>query len=1099
MDTIGRYQIREEIGRGGMASVYRAQDTSLSREVAVKLLSPYLGSQTAFVERFLREARIVAQLEHAHIVPIYDVGIHENQPFLVIRLLRGGTLRDRMNAGLLEQQQLWQVMSQVASALDAAHARQIIHRDIKPTNILFDEHGVAFLSDFGIAKLVDATTQLTGDTLIGTPAYMSPEHYTGHKVDGRSDQYSLAVVIFEALTGQQLFSGDTLQVMFKHVNEKAPLVNQINSAISPELSSTLAKALTKRPEDRYRTVTAFVEALQAAGLAENQAQILPAGTAMDEPTSPQEAPARPSLASSEDLSQEYALGLQAMDRADWMVAFEAFDRIVQADRYYRSALELRRRSKRLLQHASRSLQVSPEAGGQKAVSPEKLRRRRGRETTRPPSVLTAKRTVAGDSGAGSKIVHEAGGAPARRSLRYWLSRLALPVLVFLLLAGIWAVLPFLSDEQTGDVIAESRNDTPTIFASLTVLSAAQDAVWRFKGEEKPLPANGVLQLSQANEPMTLLSASGLMELGLPNGAKLYVNKRSEIEFNWLVGRSEITLILHRGELVGSAINSRLLISNPFGATAETTGGVLGVAQTQEPFRFDVDCLHGSCRIKGDLEGEQILRAGQYSHVGGSGRPVEPAPARYELYASLPAGVPTVTGTIEPTAVLEPTGAPEPTQTPQPIPTATSTLTRRPSPTPRPSATATQHVGAAHTGSGLPLDFESFGIWVRGNEPNGTFVQSSEQAYSGAYSGKLSYNFPSTANDYVVFLQLNNIPGTPNALQVWVYGDGSRHFLNAWILDAGGQTWQVPFGQVAHTGWRQMTGMIAVNQPWPWTHISGPNNGSVDYPIRFRALVLDDVTDAYIGQGTIYLDNLIATTIVPPGTAGTPSPTLPLTPAPTVTATAAQPIVSSPTFTPVSVVAPGDVGRILYTSGNTILSSDPAWGSPVEVGTAASNTCGNVATTVTGLSFNLYRGPFCAIGGTTNVCRSPNGQHEVVVNSLDAQDVSIVVRAAGDTDDGSFVYQGIVKRPEGIRWSPLSVSFLFVVGDTVYQGFPAGGYNQVIAIAYEPVFSPDGSYILYRRPVGPGINDVFVSNADGADPRNVTNVLSIDKRCAAWRQ
>jgi hypothetical protein len=397
--------------------------------------------------------------------------------------------------------------------------------------------------------------------------------------------------------------------------------------------------------------------------------------------------------------------------------------------------------------------------------------------------------------------------------------------------------------------------------------------------------------------------------------------------------------------------------------------------------------------------------------------------------------------------------------------------------------------------GLPLDFESFGIWVRGNEPNGTFTQSSEQAYSGAYSGKLSYHFPTSGNDYVVFMQLNDIPGTPNALQVWVYGDGSRHYFNAWILDAGGQTWQVPFGQVSHTGWRQMTGIIAVSQPWPWSHISGPNNGRVDYPIRFRGFVLDDVTDAYVAQGATYLDDLRATTIALPGRGVT------LTPpgAPTITATAPLPTVLSSTFTPAPVVAPGDVGRILYTSGSTILSTDPAWSSPVEVGTAASNTCGNVATTVTGLSFNLYRGPFCAISGTLDVCRSPNRQHEVVINSLDPHTVSMVVRPAGDTGDGLFVYQGTVNRAVGVRWSPLSVSFLFVIGDSVYQGFPSGGYNQGIPIAYEPTFSPDGVYILYRRPVGPGINDVFVSNADGTDPRNVTNVLATDKRCAAWRQ
>jgi hypothetical protein len=1100
MDTIGRYQIIEEIGSGGMGTVYRAQDTILDRQVALKLLSPHLGFQQTFVERFLREARIVARLEHAHIAPIYDMGKHDERLFLVMRLLRGGTLRARMNAGVLDQHKLWEIMAQIALALDAAHARQIIHRDIKPTNILFDEQGAAFLSDFGIAKVVDATIQLTGDNVIGTPTYMSPEHYTGKKVDGRSDQYSLAVLIFEALSGQQLFSGDTLQVMFKHVNEKAPTVHLINPAISPELSPILAKALAKKPEKRYMTVTAFIAALQESTSIGSQTQVLPASGTVDEATSPEEIPTSLPLAAAEELSQDYALGLRAMERTDWGAAFEAFDRIVQADRYYRSALELRRRAKRLLQHASHSSQAASHVRKRKAMPPARQagtrRQRSGRPVKEAAAVLPPEHVLARDSSTGSKIVRGAGGAPAKQSLLYRLGWLVLPVAALLLAASVWATFLYLGDGETDTAMADLPSYTPTVFTSLRVLSAAEDAAWRLNGEENPIPADGILQLYQADDPTILLSASGLMTLVLPNGAELFVNEHSEIELHWLAADGEIKLTLHQGELLGRAANSQLLIANPFGASAETRGGMIGIAHSQQPFRFDVDCLQGSCRIKGDLEGEQLLLAGQYSHVGGSGRPVEPSSARYELYASLAADVPTPTSTVRPTTTAEVTDTPEPTQTATPTATVTGTPTRSPSPTARPSATATQHVGAAYIGTGLPLDFENFGIWVRGNEPNGTFTQSSEQAYSGRYSGKLSYSFPTAGNDYVVFMQLNDIPGTPNALQVWVYGDGSRHFLNAWILDSDGQTWQVPFGQVSHTGWRQMTGIMTENQPWPWAHISGPNNGKVDYPVRFRAFVLDDVTDTYIGQGNIYLDDLSATTISLPGASVTSTP--PASPVATATATPPM-VVISPTSTSPPVAVPGDVGRILYTSGNTIMSSDPNWSAPVEIGTAATNTCANTATTVTGLSLNLYRGPFCGIGGTTNVCRSPNGQHEVVINALDAHSVSIVARPAGDTGDGTFVYQGIVNRSVGVRWSPLNVSFLFVVGDTVYQGFPSGGYNQVIPIAYEPIFSPDGVYILYRRPVGPGINDVFVSNADGTNPTNVTNVQSIDKRCAAWQQ
>jgi serine/threonine protein kinase len=444
-----------------------------------------------------------------------------------------------------------------------------------------------------------------------------------------------------------------------------------------------------------------------------------------------------------------------------------------------------------------------------------------------------------------------------------------------------------------------------------------------------------------------------------------------------------------------------------------------------------------------------------------------------------------------TAVPSVTPSPLRTATLTRTPTSSRTPTRQPPSSLTPTPTATRQSAVA--GRGLPLDFENFGSWARGDEQNGAFTQSSEQAYSGRFSGKLSYDFRGAGNDYVVFLQTNDVAGTPNALQAWVYGDGSGHFLNAWIVDAGGQTWQVPLGRVSHTGWRQMTGYILVGQNWPWTHISGPKNDQIEYPIRFRALVLDDYTDAYVGEGVIYIDEVTATTV--------PNPVIGTTPAaPTVTPGGSgitTPVPASPT--PVSIIPPGNLGRILYTSGNIILTTDPDWNAPLEIGTAAANSCGAMASTVTGQTFNLFRGHFCAIGGTIFTCRAPNGQHEVLVHTIDAQTVSINIRAAGNTESGTFIYQGTIDRSEGIRWSPLSNSFLFAVGDTVHQAFPDGGYNQIIPVAYEPLFSPDGNYILYRKPVGPGINDIFVSNADGTNQRNVTNVQAIDKRCAAWRQ
>ncbi len=428
----------------------------------------------------------------------------------------------------------------------------------------------------------------------------------------------------------------------------------------------------------------------------------------------------------------------------------------------------------------------------------------------------------------------------------------------------------------------------------------------------------------------------------------------------------------------------------------------------------------------------------------------------------------------------------PATTPANSPTATTIATKAavPTDTARPSATAAatragNTTGTAQTGSGLPYGFETFGTWVRGDEDNGTFTQSTTRVHSGSSAGKLSYDFGSSDNDYVVFLQLNSISGTPNTVQVWVYGDGSGHFLNVWILDSAGETWQVPLGRVTHTGWQQMTGFIATGQDWPWGHISGPSNDKVDYPITFRGFVFDDVNNSYTGSGVIYLDDLTVTT----GSVDSIPTASPLSP--------------NPTATTAVTTNTGDVGRIIYTSGSSLLTTDPAWSSPQELGSYASDSCSSPATTVAGQNFNLYYGNYCNIGDTgTSVCASPNRQYEVITNYVSGSH-SIVIRPTG-SEELRFVYQGSLNLSEGIRWSPLSDSFLFVIDNTVYRAFLGGNYTSISTSATTPIFSPDGSQILFRRPVGPGVNDIFVSNADGSNLRNVTNVTAVDKRCPAWR-
>ncbi len=255
----------------------------------------------------------------------------------------------------------------------------------------------------------------------------------------------------------------------------------------------------------------------------------------------------------------------------------------------------------------------------------------------------------------------------------------------------------------------------------------------------------------------------------------------------------------------------------------------------------------------------------------------------------------------PTAHLS-TDTPTPTSTPSNTsnPTVTRSLTATPSPsatmlptvtfTPaRPTATLSPTQPVPTTLPGKLLDFETMGNWRRGDQPNGTLTQSTAKAHSGTASAQLDYSFPTGGNDFVVFINEASLVGQPNAVGAWVAqtGSGSGHFLNVWIKDAGGQVWQVPLGRVSGSGWTQMVGYIATGQPWPWTHISGPDNGRVDYPVSFYALVLDDNLDTFLGSGTIYIDDISVwrtdsglPTPVPSPTLVRPTPTSRSTPSPT---------------------------------------------------------------------------------------------------------------------------------------------------------------------------------------------------------------------------
>jgi serine/threonine protein kinase len=244
--NIGRYAIKSEIARGGMATVYLAFDPFVKREVAIKLLPSNLTHDLSFRTRFEREAQTVAALEYPSIVPVYDFGEEAGQPYLVMRYMPGGSLSQKIESGPLSLTEVSRIFTRLSGALDHVHAQGIIHRDLKPANILFDTYNNAYLSDFGIAHIAASNAALTGEKMVGTPAYMSPEQARGDTIlDGSSDIYSMGAILFEALTGRQPYEATTpMGIAVKHITEPIPQLKDVNTDIPSHCQDVIDLAMS---------------------------------------------------------------------------------------------------------------------------------------------------------------------------------------------------------------------------------------------------------------------------------------------------------------------------------------------------------------------------------------------------------------------------------------------------------------------------------------------------------------------------------------------------------------------------------------------------------------------------------------------------------------------------------------------------------------------------------------------------------------------------------------------------------------------------------------------------------------------------------------
>jgi polar amino acid transport system substrate-binding protein len=252
--TLGQYQLIESIGQGGMAEIYRAYQPSVKRDVVVKVLSHTLRDEPSFAKQFTQEVDVIAHLQHPQIIPVYDFGQHEDDLYIVMAYMRGGTLADRIDhsQGGLPDEETIRLIDLIANGLDYAHSKDIVHRDLKPNNILMDEQNNPYIADFGLAKFTEGKLELTNTMMTGTAAYMAPEIAQSGKSTKRSDIYALGIILFEMLTGKQPYQGKTpYKVLSAHLHQPIPKIHEFRPDLPEVMQIVIDKALAKEPADRF--------------------------------------------------------------------------------------------------------------------------------------------------------------------------------------------------------------------------------------------------------------------------------------------------------------------------------------------------------------------------------------------------------------------------------------------------------------------------------------------------------------------------------------------------------------------------------------------------------------------------------------------------------------------------------------------------------------------------------------------------------------------------------------------------------------------------------------------------------------------------------
>ncbi|MBN1933230.1 MAG: protein kinase [Anaerolineae bacterium] len=1025
--TLGHFEVTQELGKGGMATVYKAYQANLQRYVAIKVLLPSLAEDMDLVKRFLREAQSAAALHHPNVITIHDVGSEEQVHYIVMEYLEGMTLAELLTKETaLSPERIVNVLRQIANALDYAHTKGYIHRDIKPSNIMIDpdrkDH--ITLMDFGLVRATTGSRLTRTGFIMGTPDYMSPEQARGDALDRRSDIYSLGVMLYHMFTGNVPFVKPTPHaVLLAHLMDEPPPMIAPSHNITPVIEAVVRKSMAKDPNQRYDWAGDLVADLETA--------VMKPDTFIMPPM--------------EDLMAPY-------------------------------------QSKTIVS----STPQTPPSGMPTYPQPTPARGATPYPQTPPPGYYP--QTPSGGvtpypQTPPSGYVYPqtpAGGVAAPPKKRRWVIPvviLAFALIAALVVGGVLFLPSILDRFNPTPTVAVAMNATSTstpepkieLFAISPQSVVQGDSVtieWRVSGADsvdiepnirQDAPASG----SIVDKPL----GTTTYELILPGGERQSVT----VEVAPAPGAPEIVFFASspleavRGQEVELAW--------------QVTGNVASIEiyldYAAQPKWSNLPAL-GTLRTSFDKPSTVVLLA-QYEGK------------KSTQTISINVLEPTATATTAPTP--EPTATPtEVPPTPTPIPTATPTSeTSASTPASTPTKTATKPPTQPSTGA--LISFETFGTWRRGDQPYGEFTQSSEQVKSGSYAGKLVYNFSSASagDDFVIFEQKTAVSGEPNQVSVWVYGDGSGHFFNLWVLDAEGEMWAVAMGRIYHTGWQKMTGTLAPGLPWPNGHVYGPDNSKVDYPVRFSGIVIDRADGAK--TGTLYFDDIafLAGTVAQ----GTPVP--------------------GATATPV-MPASGEVGRIIFTvqEGDNyyLYSTDPAWSNPVEIGrtTYANSTCpeGNrEVRTMDGKSIPIKAINVCLVAGTVGSCPAPNGAVKANTSNVGDGNFAVTLVRASDGQQLRSYYIGKLYIWSGLNWAPDSSHFLFTDQNmgVIRAEVDEDGYKVILGVKYNdwPLqFTPDGSYVYYLKLVAGANADVFVIRSDGTGERNITNAPISKKMCPRWK-